>query len=251
MNRRAIAVGHDQRLVVAGLVGLVVGVDLVALVADVDAALRAVGVGARQRRADVFQTDAVFVEGLRDQIDAHGRQRAAADHDLADALDLRQLLRQHRGGGVVEIAARQRIRRQRQDQDRRVGRVDLAVGRIAAQAGRQVGPRRIDRGLHVARRAVDVAVQPELQRDAGRAHRARRRHLGDVGDLAEMSLERTCDRGRDILRAGAGQRRLHRDGREIHLRQRRHRQLEERDNAGRRKPERQQRRCHRPTDEGR
>ncbi len=107
--------------------------------------------------------------------------------------------------------------RQRQDQDRRVGRIDLAVGRIAAQAGRQVGARRVDRGLHVTRRAVDVAVEAELQRDAGLADRARRRHLGDVGDLAEMPLQRTCDRGGDILRAGARQRRLHRDGREIDL----------------------------------
>jgi hypothetical protein len=48
--------------------------------------------------------------------------------------------------------------------------------------------RRIDRRLHVARRTVDVAVETELQVDAHRADGARRRHFGDVGDLAEMAL---------------------------------------------------------------
>ena len=62
-----------------------------------------------------------------------------------------------------------RLRGQRQDQDRRVGRIDLAVGRVAAAGGRQVGARGVDRRLHVARGAVDVAVEVELQRDARRA----------------------------------------------------------------------------------
>ena len=109
MHRRAVAVGDDQRLVVGGLVGLVVGVDLVALVADVDAAFRAVGVGAGKRGAHVLQTDAVFVDRLRNQIDPDRRQRTAADDDFADAFDLRQLLRQHGRCRVIEIAARQRV----------------------------------------------------------------------------------------------------------------------------------------------
>ena len=43
--------------------------------------------------------------------------------------------------------------------------------------GRKLAARRVDGRLHVARRRVDVAVQIELQRDAGRAERARRRHF--------------------------------------------------------------------------
>ena len=39
------------------------------------------------------------------------------------------------------------------------------IGRIGAQARRQVGARGVDRRLHVARRAVDVAVEAELQRE--------------------------------------------------------------------------------------
>ena len=136
MDRGAVAVGDDQGFVIIRLVGLIVGVDLIALVADVDAALRAVRIGARKRGAHVLKTDAVFVDRLRDQIDADRGQRAAADVDFADALDLRQLLRQHGGRRVVEIAAGQGVGGQRKDQDRRVRRVDLFIGRIAAQAGR-------------------------------------------------------------------------------------------------------------------
>ena len=225
VDRRAVAVGDDQRLVLLRRVGLVVRVDLVALVADVDAAFRAVGVGAGERGPHVLQADAVFVECLRNEIDPHGRQRTAADDHFADSLDLRQLLRQHRGRGVIELAARQRVGGQGQDHDRSVSRIDLAVGGIGSQAGRQVGTGGIDRGLHVARRAVDVAVKSELQGDARRSHRARRGHLGDVGDLPEMALKRAGDRGGDILRAGARQGRLHRDGRKVDLRQRRDRKL--------------------------
>ena len=250
MHRRAVAIGDDQRFVIVGLVGLVVGIDLIALVADIDAALRTVRIGAGERGADVFEADAVFVERLRDQLDADRRQRTAADHHLADAFDLRQLLREHGRGRVIEVAAGRGVRCQGQDQDRRVGRIDLAIGRIAAQAGRQVGARRVDRGLHVARRAVDVAVQPELQRDARGSDRARRRHLGDIGDLSEMPLERACDGRGDIFRARAGQCRLDRDRRKIDLRQRRDRQLEKRHRTRGREPEGQERRGDGAADEG-
>ncbi len=83
---RAIAVGDDQRSVLRRLVGLVVGVDLIALRPDVDTTFRTVRVGAGERGADVFQTDAIFVQRLGDQLDPHRRQRAAADGDIADTL---------------------------------------------------------------------------------------------------------------------------------------------------------------------
>ena len=63
---------------------------------------------------------------------------------------------------------------QRQDQDRRIGWVDLAIGRIAGQVGRQLAAGGVDGGLHVAGGGVDIAVQIELQRDRGRAQRAGR-----------------------------------------------------------------------------
>ena len=87
------------------------------------------------------------------------------------------LLGQHAVGGVEHLRQRQRFGRQRQDQDRRVGRVDLAVVGAAGQVGRQLGPRRVDGRLNVARGGRHVAVQIELQRDRGGAQRADGRHL--------------------------------------------------------------------------
>ena len=70
------------------------------------------------------------------------------------------------------------LRGEREDQDRRVGRVDLAVVRAERQVGRQLAAGGVDGRLHVARRRVDVAVEIELQGDRRRAERARRGHLG-------------------------------------------------------------------------
>ncbi len=104
---------------------------------------------------------------------------------------------------VVHLPLRQRVRGQRQNHDRRVGGIDLAVGRIARQSRRQQAARGVDRRLHVARGAVDVAGQIELQRDARRAERAARGHLGDAGDAAERALERRGDGRRHRFGAGA------------------------------------------------
>ena len=65
---------------------------------------------------------------------------------------------------VVDVGQRQRGRGQRQEQDRLVGRVHLAEARRRRQVGRQAAQRGRDRRLHVERRAVDVAVEVELQR---------------------------------------------------------------------------------------
>jgi hypothetical protein len=46
------------------------------------------------------------------------------------------------------------------------------IGRIGLEAGGQIGARGVDRRLHVARRAVDVAVEAELQGDARIADRS-------------------------------------------------------------------------------
>ena len=248
-NRRPIAIGDHQRCVIGGNVGLVVGVDLQAAVAVVDRALRAVGVGGGERGAHVLQPDAVIVERLRVELDAHRRKARAADIDVADAAQLRKPLRQNVAGGVVHLALRHRLRGQRQDHDRRVGRIDLPVDRIARQVGRQVGAGRVDRRFDVARGAVDVAADVELQGDTRLADAALRRHLGDGGDLAEVTLERLGDAGGDGLRTGARQRRRNRNSRKIHLRQRRYRQPREAEQPRQCDRKRQQRRRYRAGDE--
>src|SRR6185437_15411729 len=140
-----------------------------------------------------------------------------ADDALADAGKLRQPLRQHVAGGVVNLALGQRLRGYRQNQDGRVGRIDLTVGRVAPQRGRQVGARRINRCLDVAGRAVDVAVEVKLQRDTSLADAALRRHLADVGDLAEMALEWRGNAGGDRRWARTWKLRADRDRRKIDL----------------------------------
>src|SRR5665213_448523 len=59
--------------------------------------------------------DAVFEQRVGVELGAQGGERAAADIDFADAGDLRDLLRQNRGGGVVHPAAVERVGGQRQD----------------------------------------------------------------------------------------------------------------------------------------
>jgi hypothetical protein len=102
---------------------------------------------------------------------------------------------------------------------------DLVIGGVLAQAGRQIGARGIDRRLHVARGAVEAAIEAELQGDAGDADHALRTHPNDISNDAEMAFERGRHSRRH--RGGAGSRhiRAHRDGRVIDLRQGRHRQL--------------------------
>ena len=250
-HRRTVAIGDDQPAVVVGLHQLIVGGHFPGALAVGEMALGRVGVGARQHAAHVAQADSVLVERGRVQVHAHGRQRAAADLHLADALDLRQLLLQDGRGGVVHLPLGRGLRGEREDQHRCVRRVDLAVGRIARQVGGELAAGRVDRSLHVARGAIDVTVEVELQDDVGRADAAGRGHLGDAGDAAELTLERGRHRGGHGLRTCARQARRHADRGEIHLRQRRDRQELEGNRSRHRQSGGQQRRGDRAMDEGR
>ena len=199
----------------------------------------------------VLEAQAEAVQQRRIHIHPHGGQRAAADVDLADPFDLQQPLLDDRGGRVVQLAAVVNVRGQRENHDRRVGGIDFAIGRIARQVGGQIGARGIDGGLHVARRAVDVAVQIKLQRDAGGAEVLDEVISLTPGDVAELPFQRRGDGGRHDFRTGARQRRAHGDGRKIHLRQRRDRQLQIRHRARQRNRRGQQRRADRTADEWR
>ena len=143
--------------------------------------------------------------------------------DLGDAGDLAEMLHQNIFGVIVDLGQRHQVGGQGEDHDRRVGRVDLAIGRRRRQVLRQLSARRIDRRLDVLCRAVDVARQVELNRDRAVAKDAARRHLGDAWDLTELALQRLRDRSGHDLGAGAGELSCHLDRREIDLRQRGHR----------------------------
>ena len=159
-----------------------------------------------------------------------------------------------RHDGVGEVAERAQIdglRRERQRDDRRVGRVHFRIERRIGQVARQRRGGGIDRRLHVLRGGVDVAVEVELQRDLADAERARRGHRLQRRDLAELAFERRGDQRGDGVGIGAGQLRRDLDGREIDLRQRRNRQPPIAENAAEHHRDAEQRSRDRPVDEGR
>ena len=143
-----------------------------------------------------------------------------ADADESNSGNLRNLLQQNVLRIGVDRGQRQGVGRDTEHEDRGVRRVDLPDQRRIRDVGRQIGRRGIDRGQRVAHRSVDGAAQVELQGDLGVAERARRRHLGQPGNLAELLFERRGDGRRHGLRIGARQLRGHRQRRIVHVRQR-------------------------------
>ena len=197
-------------------------------------ALGQVGVLLAQHRADVLQPHAVAVELGRIDVDAHARKRASANGDVAHSVNLRQPLLHDGRRGVIEAAAIVDLRRERDDHDRCVGRIDLAIGWVGWQIGREVAASGVDRRLHVTGRSIDVAVQVKLQRHARRAEIAGRGHLGHTGDPPELPFERRRHRGRHNLGTGARQAGTRTDtvGKSICGSQRRNRQPSVRHGAG-------------------
>ena len=118
------------------------------------------------------------------------------------------------------------------------------VGWVALEACRQIRARGNDGGLDVAGRSVDVAAEVELQSDAGLSERALRRHLGNVGNLPKVTLERLGDASGNGFGTGARKRRAHRYGWVVDLRQRSHRQICETKNTREADPKREQRGGH-------
>jgi hypothetical protein len=109
---------------------------------------------------------------------------------VSDAGYLADLLRELCVDGVADRGERQGIRCRRQQQDRRICRIDLAVGRGRGKVFRQLAAGGVDGALHVICGAVDAAVEVELDRDSSGSQVARRSHLGDAGNLSELPLER-------------------------------------------------------------
>ncbi len=137
------------------------------------------------------------------------------------------------------------------NQHRSVGRIDFSVIGIARQIRRQIAAGSIDRRLHVATCGVNIAIQIELQHNAGRADLAGRRHLVDARNAAELPLQWSGYGRSHSLRTRARQRRAHLDHRKFDLRQRRNRQELKSNNAGKQEPDGQQRGADRPLDEWR
>ena len=181
----AVLITNQQGLIVLGFLQLIVGLDLPVALAVFQRAFGPALVGIGDGVAHIVQGDAVLIEGLGFQFDAHRRQRTAADLHFAHTRHLGQALGQNGRGQVVQLAFLQHVGGQRQHHDRRLGRVDLLVGGHAAHATGQQVARRVDGRLHFPRRPVDVAVGIERQNHPGRALARRTAHGGDTGNRAE------------------------------------------------------------------
>src|SRR6202030_3537595 len=88
-------------------------------------------------------------------------------------------------------------------EDGGVGGIDFAVdGGIRKTLGEKIGSA-VDGGLHFLLGNINVEIEIELKGDYGTAEGARRGHLVQAGNLAELALERGGDRRSHDVRAGA------------------------------------------------
>ena len=248
---RAIAISNNQRLVLLSVQQLVAGVNEERILVVRKLALGRVGVGAGERGADIVEPDTVIKKLRGIDLHPHGGLGAAAGDDLAHPIDLGNFLRQDGVRGVVHAAHGNGVRSERQDHDGRIRGIDLAVGGRVGQVGGKLSGRSVDGRLHVARGSIDIAAQIELQGDGRGTELARRGHLGNAGDPAELPLQRRSHCGSHGLRTRSWQTCADRDGGELNLRQGRNRQKEVGHGACQQHGDRQQRGPNRPADEGR
>src|SRR6266849_11196172 len=164
-DRSAVLVGDDQVTILIGAENLIVVANRPRIRGVAKFALGSVGVCLVERGADGVQTHAQLVQKHGIDFGADSWFGAAAVKDLPDAIYLGQFLGENRVRGVVDFGERDGVGAECQDQDGRIRRVDLAIGRIAGKVGGQLAARRIDGGLHVASGGIDVAAEVELEND--------------------------------------------------------------------------------------
>ena len=191
---RAVLVGDDGVVPWLRDEQLIVVVDREGACRAVDAAFRTVRRDVGDRCAQVFEADAHRGKLLGIDLDADRRLLLSEDVDLGDPGDLADVLDQDIFRIVIHRRDRQRVGMDGEDQDRRIGRIDLSVIGRRRKVLRQLAAGGIDRGLDVARGRIDVAVEVELHRDRADAEHAGRGHLRDAGNLRELPLERRRNR---------------------------------------------------------
>ena len=141
-HRRAVAIGDDDVVPGLGFGQLIVVVDREGLLVADDRALGAVDRGDGDLRAHVLELQVLFDELGGIDLDADRRLLLAADAHQRHAGDLADALRQDVLGGVVDVDDRRDVGLDGEDQDRRVGRIDLAIGRRARAGSSATGRRR-------------------------------------------------------------------------------------------------------------
>src|SRR5262249_56615076 len=101
----------------------------------------------RQHQTDILEADSKG--GELDRIDLHpnGRLLLAENENLRDARELGNLLRQDGVGVVVRLDDRMIVRVDRNDEDRRIRRIDLSKDRRGWQGFLSISPRPTCRAL--------------------------------------------------------------------------------------------------------
>ena len=125
----------------------------------------------RASAANVVQRKAACSRGFRIHLHAHGKFLRAVNKNLRDTRQLRNLLRHHRIGVFVDGGQRQSSGPDRNEEDRRIGRIDLAEARRVRHFRRKTPLRNRQGRLNVERRRIDVAVEIELYGDGCPAKR--------------------------------------------------------------------------------
>ena len=218
-DRRTVAVRHDQRPVQRRARQLPVGLHHERLVRAVERPGRHVNVRVLHRRRNLVDPDLPRRQRSRVELDPH-RVLLRPEHlHLRHALHHRNPLPQQRFRVFVHHVERQRLRAEREEIDRLVGRIHFVECRRARHVRRQLPLHARNGRLHVLRRAVDVAAQVELQRDVRRAERAGRRHRIDARNRRELLFKRRRHGRRHRVRIRPGQVRAHVDRREVDVRQ--------------------------------
>ena len=148
-DRRAVAVGEDDFFERFGIGDLVIGLDGEARLGASSESPSARRSGSHQCAADFFERQSARGELGGIDLDPDRRSLLAADSDLGDARHLRDLLGEIVVSVLVDGGNRHCVGVRRKDQDRRIGRIELLVGRRRRHGLRQRLARRRDRGLHV------------------------------------------------------------------------------------------------------
>ena len=155
---RAVPIRDDERPERRGVHELPAGLDVERRRGAEQLPRRQVHVPVLQRRIDLVDADLLRVELVRIDLHAHGVLLRRCQRDLRDPRHHRHPRRQQRLGVLVQHPRRHRRRCQPERHHRVVGRIELAKRRRRRHARRQHRHDRRDRGLHVHRGAVDVAI---------------------------------------------------------------------------------------------
>ena len=167
INRRARAVGNDDAAVFCSRTQLIVGIDGIGAQRTIKAALGLIDVGRADTQADVFEIQPLGRKRLRVNLYSHRRPLAAIECHQPNAGDLRNLLCESCIYQALHLRQWQRCGSHAQRQNRRIGRIYLAVDRRRGQIGRQQIGGGVNRGLDLLLGDIQIELEVELQRNDG------------------------------------------------------------------------------------